>query len=68
MFFPPHVVIPHKKLRTDSKLKYNVQFENYVIVLKNVKERRNRTRLRISASNVNIEKVKVKYASEGPKR
>ena len=47
---------PDKKLRTYSKFKSKFEMENYLLVLKNRNERRNLTRLRISAHNLNIEK------------
>ena len=47
---------PDKKLRTYSKFKSDFKIEKYLIVLKNLNERKNLTRLRISAHNLNIEK------------
>ena len=46
---------PDKKLRTYSKFKTRFQLEKYLIVLKDVNVRKNFTKLRISAHNLNIE-------------
>ena len=46
---------PDKKLRTYSKFKTQFQLETYLIVLKDINVRKNFTKLRISAHNLNIE-------------
>ena len=43
---------PDKKLRTYSKFKSKFEMENYLLVLKNIDERRNLTQQRITAHNL----------------
>ena len=59
--------LPDRKLRTYSKFKSEFEMEKYLVVLKNVNERRNLTRLRISAHNLNIEKGRHKRPVKVPK-